>query len=44
MGGMVAATILAVFFIPIFYVVFQRLDERLHKQPPPTAEAVLATP
>ncbi len=35
-GGMIAATILAVFFIPIFYVVFQRLDERLRKKAPTT--------
>jgi HAE1 family hydrophobic/amphiphilic exporter-1 len=40
-GGMIAATTLAVFFIPIFYVVFQWLDEVLrgrHPQPevPPT--------
>jgi HAE1 family hydrophobic/amphiphilic exporter-1 len=33
-GGMIAATILAVFFIPIFYVVFQRLDERLRRKKP----------
>ncbi|MFH5803672.1 efflux RND transporter permease subunit [Alienimonas sp. DA493] len=26
-GGMLAATVLAVFFVPVFYVLFQRLDE-----------------
>ena len=26
-GGMIAATVLAVFFVPVFYVVFQRLAE-----------------
>ena len=26
-GGMLAATILSVFFVPVFYVIFQRLDE-----------------
>ncbi|MEO6808552.1 MAG: efflux RND transporter permease subunit, partial [Isosphaeraceae bacterium] len=34
-GGMLAATILAVFFVPVFYVVMQRLSEWRHK---PTAE------
>ena len=32
-GGMIAATILAVFFIPIFYVVFQRIDESFRGSP-----------
>jgi HAE1 family hydrophobic/amphiphilic exporter-1 len=27
LGGMMAATILAVFFVPVFYVVMQRLSE-----------------
>lgn len=31
-GGMIAATILAVFFIPIFYVAFQRLDDMLRSK------------
>lgn len=31
-GGMIAATILAVFFIPIFYVAFQRLDELVRRR------------
>ena len=26
-GGMIAATVLAVFFVPVFYVVMQRLSE-----------------
>jgi hydrophobic/amphiphilic exporter-1 (mainly G- bacteria), HAE1 family len=32
-GGMIAATVLAVFFVPVFYVVMQRLSElRLRPQ------------
>jgi len=27
-GGMLAATVLAVFFVPVFYVVLQGVDER----------------
>ena len=27
-GGMIASTLLAVFFVPVFYVVFQGLSER----------------
>jgi HAE1 family hydrophobic/amphiphilic exporter-1 len=34
-GGMLASTILAVFFVPVFYVVFQSLSEWL--SPPPVA-------
>ncbi|MCO6044111.1 multidrug efflux RND transporter permease subunit [Aeoliella sp. ICT_H6.2] len=38
-GGMIASTVLAVFFVPIFYVMFQRLDEFLgHRQAPESAE------
>jgi len=37
-GGMLASTILAIFFIPVFYVVFQKLDEYLRKKPEPEAE------
>jgi HAE1 family hydrophobic/amphiphilic exporter-1 len=34
-GGMIAATVLAVFFVPVFFVVMQRLGEfRLKKAPP----------
>jgi HAE1 family hydrophobic/amphiphilic exporter-1 len=39
-GGMIAATLLAVFFIPIFYVAFQHLDEKVRKKPAPEAAAV----
>jgi HAE1 family hydrophobic/amphiphilic exporter-1 len=35
-GGMIAATVLAVFFVPVFYVVMQRLSEwRTKKDPAP---------
>lgn len=27
-GGMIASTLLAVFFVPVFYVIFQRLNDR----------------
>lgn len=33
-GGMIAATILSVFFVPIFYVVFQGLDDFFRKKKP----------
>ncbi|QDV74809.1 efflux RND transporter permease subunit [Botrimarina mediterranea] len=39
-GGMIAATILAVFFIPIFYVVFQRIDEYFRGAPVKPSESV----
>ncbi len=31
-GGMIASTILAVFFVPIFFVVFQRVGERFSRR------------
>src|SRR6185312_1993017 len=31
-GGMIAATVLAVFFVPVFYVLMQRISE-LRRQP-----------
>ncbi len=34
-GGMIAATVLAVFFVPVFYVLMQRLAEFLTKKPLP---------
>jgi HAE1 family hydrophobic/amphiphilic exporter-1 len=34
-GGMIASTVLAVFFVPVFFVVFQRLSEWLS---PPVVE------
>jgi HAE1 family hydrophobic/amphiphilic exporter-1 len=37
-GGMLAATILAVFFVPVFYVVTQRLAEWLQRKPVPVVE------
>jgi len=33
-GGMIAATVLAVFFVPVFYVIMQRLAEFRRKDPP----------
>ena len=33
-GGMIAATVLAVFFVPVFYVLMQRLAEYLTKKKP----------
>ncbi|MGC1272687.1 MAG: multidrug efflux RND transporter permease subunit [Planctomycetaceae bacterium] len=33
-GGMLAATVLAVFFVPVFYVIFQKLDELLRRRKP----------
>lgn len=42
-GGMIAATVLAVFFVPVFYVIFQSLDEWLRgsrkKKKPLSSEA-----
>jgi multidrug efflux pump len=37
-GGMLASTILAVFFVPVFFVVFQRLGEWWSGPPPLRAE------
>lgn len=37
-GGMIAATILAVFFVPGFFVVFQSLEDRFRKRRGPTVE------
>jgi cytochrome c oxidase assembly factor CtaG len=31
-GGMIAATVLAVFFVPVFYVLMQRLTEFLNRE------------
>ena len=36
---MIAATVLAVFFVPVFYVVIQRLSEWRTKPKPATAAA-----
>ena len=41
-GGMIAATVLAVFFVPVFYVVMQRLSE-FRRRPAMTKPAVHAT-
>ena len=40
-GGMIAATVLAVFFVPVFYVGMQRLSEWRTKKKQP---AVAVTP
>ncbi|MBU4231378.1 MAG: efflux RND transporter permease subunit, partial [Proteobacteria bacterium] len=34
-GGMLASTLLAIPFVPVFYVITQRLSERRGKKPPP---------
>lgn len=39
-GGMIAATVLAVFFVPVFYVVLQRLSELRRKPTPADPEPV----
>jgi HAE1 family hydrophobic/amphiphilic exporter-1 len=36
-GGMLAASLIGVFLIPMLYVVFQRLRERIHGRPEPEA-------
>jgi HAE1 family hydrophobic/amphiphilic exporter-1 len=41
-GGMIAATVLAVFFVPVFYVVMQRLSE-VRRRPTVTKPPVRAT-
>jgi HAE1 family hydrophobic/amphiphilic exporter-1 len=40
-GGMIASTVLAVFFIPIFYIVFQNLDEMVRKKKPVVEPALV---
>lgn len=36
-GGMVASTVLAVLFVPVFFVIFQRLSEFKRKSKEPSA-------
>ena len=44
LGGMLAATILAVFFVPLFYVIVQGVSEKLGgKHTPPTEQPPKAT-
>lgn len=44
-GGMLASTILAVFFVPIFYVIFQWIDEKFRGAPQgPIGDAPPAAP
>jgi hydrophobic/amphiphilic exporter-1 (mainly G- bacteria), HAE1 family len=38
-GGMIASTVLAVFFVPVFFVLFQGLSEWLSPRPPEEGEA-----
>ena len=38
-SGMIASTLLAVVFVPSFFVVLQKLDERRKKRPAPTKAA-----
>lgn len=42
MGGMIAATVLAVFFVPVFYVLMQRLSE-FRQKPANTGHSASAT-
>jgi len=42
-GGMIAATVLAVFFVPVFYAVMQRLSEFRWPRLAVTSPAVRAT-
>jgi HAE1 family hydrophobic/amphiphilic exporter-1 len=37
-GGMIASTVLAVFFVPVFYVIFQSLGERWSRRKRPPAD------
>jgi HAE1 family hydrophobic/amphiphilic exporter-1 len=44
-GGMIASTVLAVFFVPVFFVVFQTMGEWWRGGPPPVVfDAADATP
>ena len=43
-GGMIASTVLAVFFVPVFFVVFQWLSEWRLRPAPVAAEAESAEP
>jgi HAE1 family hydrophobic/amphiphilic exporter-1 len=43
-GGMIASTVLAVFFVPVFFVVFQSLSEWRLRPAPVAAEAESAEP
>ena len=43
-GGMIASTVLAVFFVPVFFVVLQRLSEYRWKRSSRTPAAVEAAP
>jgi len=38
-GGMIGATSLALFFVPLFFVLIQSLAEKLQRKPAVTAEA-----
>jgi HAE1 family hydrophobic/amphiphilic exporter-1 len=38
LGGMLAATILAVFFVPVFFVLMQRLSDAIRRKPATNAE------
>ncbi len=43
-GGMVAATVLTVIFVPVFFRIFQGLGERFSKDAEPDQAALAATP
>ena len=42
-GGMIAATLFAVLFVPTFFVVFQRLSEALGKSGPDAKKEAMTT-
>jgi len=42
-GGMIAATILAVLFVPVFYVVMQRISELFRRKPRVSQETTIVT-
>jgi multidrug efflux pump subunit AcrB len=44
MGGMIAATFLAIFFVPMFYVVIQRVTERLRRRKVPAEQSPAELP
>jgi len=39
-GGMISSTLLAIPFVPVFFVITQSLEERLHKSKSPAQKDV----
>ncbi|WP_152044947.1 efflux RND transporter permease subunit [Aureimonas psammosilenae] len=44
MGGMIAATVLGIFFVPLFYAVVVGLSEKMKRRPPETAQQPMPEP